>query len=89
MLLANKNDVVLPSDGKVSDHISEYNDVFVIHKPEAKPTEQEQAPPGSVQCKNLGCGKWYLESENHDEACHYHTGAPVFHDLVKYVFARS
>jgi len=34
-------------------------------------------------CRNPGCKKKYLESENHDQACHYHPGKPIFHDLKK------
>ncbi len=29
MQIVNKNGVLLPSEGRVSDHISEYNDVFL------------------------------------------------------------
>jgi len=83
MQLQNKNDVVLPSSGKVSDHISEYNDLFIVHKPEVVVTKVDR-PEGSVQCKNLGCNTWYVEEMNSDTACHYHSGAPVFHDLAKF-----
>jgi disease resistance protein len=34
-------------------------------------------------CKNPGCKQKYLESENHDQACKYHSGKPMFHDLKK------
>jgi len=84
MQLANKNDVLLPLAGKVSDHISEYNDVFVVHRPEASAAQTDVRPAGSVQCRNLGCNQWYVPADNHEGACGYHTGAPVFHDLAKY-----
>lgn len=83
MQLANKNDVVFRPDAKVSDHISEYNDVFIQHKPEVTSTKEER-PEGSVQCKNMGCNQWYLEENNTDDVCHHHSGAPVFHDLAKF-----
>eukprot|EP00668_Euglena_longa_P033941 GGOE01043620.1.p2 GENE.GGOE01043620.1~~GGOE01043620.1.p2 ORF type:complete len:300 (-),score=85.86 GGOE01043620.1:445-1221(-) len=84
MLLANKNNVFLPLDGKVSDHILEYNDLFLVHKPEAVQSHSHQGEPGALQCKNLGCNQWYLPEENGEGACHHHTGAPVFHDLAKF-----
>ena len=37
----------------------------------------------SKMCKRNGCRKKYLESENNDQACHYHPGKPIFHDLKK------
>ncbi|CAA0809519.1 Cysteine and histidine-rich domain-containing protein RAR1 [Striga hermonthica] len=34
-------------------------------------------------CKNKGCGKSFKEKDNHDEACNYHPGPPVFHDRMR------
>ncbi|KAE8651755.1 cysteine and histidine-rich domain-containing protein RAR1 isoform X2 [Cucumis sativus] len=34
-------------------------------------------------CKNKGCGKTFTEMENHDTACSYHPGPPVFHDRMR------
>ncbi|CAN1265169.1 Cysteine and histidine-rich domain-containing protein RAR1 [Linum perenne] len=34
-------------------------------------------------CKNKGCGKTFKERDNHDTACSYHPGPPVFHDRNK------
>ncbi|CAA6656407.1 unnamed protein product [Spirodela intermedia] len=31
-------------------------------------------------CRNRGCGKSFKEKDNHDTACDYHPGPPVFHD---------
>ena len=36
-----------------------------------------------ILCKNGGCLKKFKESENHNEACSYHPGKPIFHDLKK------
>jgi len=83
MDLENANKVLLPATGKISSHINDYNDLFIVHKPVVT-ASHEQHPPGSVQCKNLGCNKWFLEEANTNVACHYHKGAPVFHDLSKY-----
>ena len=35
------------------------------------------------KCKRPGCNKRYLESENNDTACNFHSGKPIFHDLKK------
>ncbi len=34
-------------------------------------------------CRNPGCKKKYNEAENNDQACNYHSGKPIFHDLKK------
>ncbi len=34
-------------------------------------------------CKNNGCRKKYLESENYEKACLHHPGKPIFHDTKK------
>ena len=36
-----------------------------------------------LRCKNYGCNKYYVESENDDNACHHHTAPPIFHDTMK------
>jgi disease resistance protein len=39
---------------------------------------------GKYLCANKGCTtKYFLEEENGDEAWHYHSGEPIFHDLMK------
>ena len=35
------------------------------------------------RCNNNGCKKKYLENENNENACKYHPGLPIFHDLKK------
>lgn len=40
--------------------------------------------PDEVQtCKNTGCGNKFTERENHDKACSYHPGPPIFHERKK------
>ncbi|KAL6500893.1 hypothetical protein OROHE_025090 [Orobanche hederae] len=34
-------------------------------------------------CKNKGCGETYKEKDNHEAACSYHPGPPVFHDRMR------
>ncbi|VDO94786.1 unnamed protein product [Soboliphyme baturini] len=36
-----------------------------------------------LQCYHKGCGKKYNPDENSDEACVFHPGEPVFHDIYK------
>lgn len=35
------------------------------------------------KCTNLGCLKEYKDEENNENACVYHDGKPIFHDLKK------
>ena len=35
------------------------------------------------QCKNHGCQKKFVEEENSDDACRYHSLPPLFHDMKK------
>lgn len=59
--------------------------------PAASPSTPAQAPrasDGRLQCRRVGCGKWFLPGdgggEDGDGACVYHgCGAPVFHDGSK------
>ena len=37
-----------------------------------------------LRCINKGCNKEFLEDENIENSCKYHTGQPIFHDLKKY-----
>ena len=37
----------------------------------------------AVMCRRPGCRTKYLPSENHPEACRYHTKPPIFHDCEK------
>jgi hypothetical protein len=41
------------------------------------------AEEDQVHCYNLGCGQKFKQSENNDESCLYHSGAPKFHDAYK------
>ncbi len=36
-----------------------------------------------VVCRNYGCGKKFVESENGPTACRHHVAPPLFHDCVK------
>ena len=40
---------------------------------------------GKFTCSNLGCtNRYFLDEENTDVSCNFHSGGPVFHDLKKY-----
>ena len=36
-----------------------------------------------LKCLRPGCGKDYFEKDNNDNACSYHPGKPIFHDIKK------
>jgi disease resistance protein len=35
------------------------------------------------KCTRQGCLKQYTDAENHETACRYHDGKPIFHDIKK------
>jgi len=41
-------------------------------------------PKGLHKCTNKGCLKEYEPETNADDACHFHDGQPIFHDLKKF-----
>ncbi|PIN09717.1 hypothetical protein CDL12_17695 [Handroanthus impetiginosus] len=51
---------------------------------ESKPPQAKIVDINQLQiCKNMGCGKSFKEKDNHDTACSYHPGPPVFHDRMR------
>ncbi|EPY26753.1 rar1 [Angomonas deanei] len=65
----------------IGNVVREYNDVYLLHKAAAVERIKRE---GEILCTNFGCGKYYVEEENNDTACHFHAKGPVFHDLEKY-----
>jgi len=69
--------------------IEEYNkeQEELKKKKEAEAASQEKkifvTPSGKHKCTNKGCLKEFDPNENNDEACKYHPGEPVFHDVKK------
>ncbi|XP_020573370.1 LOW QUALITY PROTEIN: cysteine and histidine-rich domain-containing protein RAR1 [Phalaenopsis equestris] len=65
-----------------------------ISKP-AIPTQSKDEPLASIlvkkiidinepqTCRHKGCGKTFKEKDNHETACEYHPGPPVFHDRMR------
>lgn len=41
-------------------------------------------PTGKFKCINKGCQKEYSPAENNEQACNYHPGMPIFHDIKKF-----
>ena len=51
----------------------------------AKPKIPKLNKDGRYICANKGCAKrHFIDEENGPEACSYHTGEAIFHDLKKY-----
>ncbi|KAG5480083.1 hypothetical protein LSCM1_06510 [Leishmania martiniquensis] len=73
--------VCLKLQDPLANCISDYNDIYILHKVAIK---AEEANEGELRCTNFGCGQYYKEEENTDNSCHHHTKGPVFHDLEKY-----
>jgi hypothetical protein len=44
-----------------------------------------EGAPGVTRllCKNYGCGKYFVESENGPDVCRHHVLPPLFHDCIK------
>ncbi|CEM04625.1 unnamed protein product [Vitrella brassicaformis CCMP3155] len=82
-----------PSPQPVKD-INEYNRQQANEKKQAAAANAASAPDrpmkpmvtksGRYKCCNGGCNQEYEPDENHDTACRYHPGKPIFHDLKKY-----
>jgi hypothetical protein len=53
----------------------------------SKPKQEKKefvTKEGKLRCINQGCRQDYLDKDNNDNACKYHKGQAVFHDLKKY-----
>ncbi|KAG5480447.1 hypothetical protein LSCM4_06214 [Leishmania orientalis] len=73
--------VDLKLQDSLANCISNYNDIYVLHKAAGKVEETHE---GELRCTNFGCNQHYREEENTDTSCHHHSKGPVFHDLEKY-----
>ncbi|KAL7146444.1 hypothetical protein ABFS83_06G041700 [Erythranthe nasuta] len=59
-------------------------DIQEIQPPQPKPQPKNVVDINQTQiCKNIGCGQSFKEKNNHDTACNYHPGPPVFHDRMR------
>ncbi|CAJ1008226.1 putative CHORD [Leishmania naiffi] len=75
------NGVNLKLQDCIVSFISEYNDIYILHR---APRKEDEAHEGEVRCTNFGCNQYYKEEENMDDSCHHHLKGPVFHDLEKF-----
>ena len=67
--------------------------ILIESKRRNKKQEDQKAPEvekvpvmkdGKYACANKGCKtRYFSEDENSDIACQYHSGEPIFHDLMK------
>ncbi|CAI2381038.1 unnamed protein product [Moneuplotes crassus] len=77
----------LDKEGKRLRTAADYNK----EQEEIKKKEEEDRPEmeavikdGKYACANKGCKqKYFLEEDNSDTSCEYHSGEPIFHDLMK------
>lgn len=73
---------LLDKNAVIGDAIQDGCDLFVEESVrEVKIVLTLQDNP--VKCGRPGCDKSYKESENHDSACNYHPGPPIFHEGYK------
>lgn len=81
------------SDETVSLTLGDHSDYHIKHGKYVQRVAATEAVDGNnvdakvgaktMRCKNYGCNKMFTEEENNDEACHHHTGPPIFHDTMK------
>lgn len=82
-------DQVLPITGAIKDGVKEYDElkvVFAAMAAAAAPAVACDAPavlPGSLMCRNYGCGKRYLPDENTSSSCSHHSKPPIFRETLK------
>ncbi|XP_039119147.1 cysteine and histidine-rich domain-containing protein RAR1-like [Dioscorea cayenensis subsp. rotundata] len=75
-----------------SDHGSQTKPSKPLLLPNSKDDSEKDKPApvkkkidlNEIQtCRNKGCGKTFKEKDNHETACEYHPGPPVFHDRIR------
>eukprot|EP01040_Poterioochromonas_malhamensis_P009748 gene9748-10590_t len=72
------------SDDLIKDVLNDRNDYYLKFGPYIRrPKKAEVDTSNLVRCRNYGCNQFYSEEQNHDTACHHHTGPPIFHDTMK------
>jgi len=55
----------------------------VVAPPKPKPKAAPAGPDDVQTCRHKGCGEKFTERANHDKACHFHPGPPIFHERQK------
>jgi hypothetical protein len=78
---------VLPPQGPIKANIKEHDELVITLTAalgDAKATPATAGgPPGSVLCRNYGCAKRFLPSENGPDACSHHVAPPIFREIQK------
>ena len=77
---------VIPPTGTIKACIKEYDELKVTLKaamPATSVSAGASGPPGTLLCRNYGCAKRYLPSENGPESCLHHTAPPIFREIQK------
>ncbi|KAH8612587.1 putative CHORD [Trypanosoma vivax] len=53
-------------------------------KDAGKENKPQEIVDGKARCRNFGCQKEFVVSENNETACQYHSSGPVFWDTYRY-----
>lgn len=70
------------SNDKIGEVLTDCTDYFIKRGVHNRIAVTESKPTG-IRCKNFGCNQFFTEEDNHDSACKYHSGPPIFHDCIK------
>ena len=85
----------LPSDGIVSELVSDRQEVYICHGPARTVSEikleqqaildkKKEEESKLSKCVHFGCNQRFTKDEAYRPPCKYHTGPPVFHETVKF-----
>lgn len=82
--LLSHQDQILPVLGAIKDCIKEYDELKVVIA-STKPVlvAPSSIAPGTVMCRNYGCGQRYLPDDNSSTSCSHHTRPPIFRETLK------
>eukprot|EP01114_Cavostelium_apophysatum_P023796 TRINITY_DN9079_c0_g1_i2.p1 TRINITY_DN9079_c0_g1~~TRINITY_DN9079_c0_g1_i2.p1 ORF type:complete len:393 (+),score=65.22 TRINITY_DN9079_c0_g1_i2:3-1181(+) len=76
LVLLDDKKLILDRSAIISKALKDGGDYYVV----SKQAHSDPSNDDEKTCTRNGCGKKYRESENHDNACTFHHGAPVFHE---------
>jgi hypothetical protein len=76
------------SDSPLRDHLEDRGDYFILNGSHVfssanQSTDKKIQANNKLKCKNYGCNKQYLEEENTETSCSFHSLPPFFRDTVK------
>ncbi|CCW66355.1 unnamed protein product [Phytomonas sp. Hart1] len=70
--------ILIKNEERIGTHFHEHFNIYILHK-EVKFISRD--PKDQKLCAHYGCRKNFNEKYNHDLACHYHLGGPIFHGI--------